>query len=117
MKIVAELPDYGFEKDEIRNGVTYFRNPCTVSINQFFGIEINDFACEVAKTAMWISDCQMDTEAEEMFNLPIKSFPLDNYSNIHREDALTTDWNNVIPAKKLNYIIGNPPFEGSQVMD
>ena len=117
MKIVAELPDYGFEKDEIRNGVTYFRNPCTVSINQFFGIEINDFACEVAKTAMWISDCQMDAETEEMFNLPIKSLPLDNYSSIHREDALTADWNNVISARKLNFIIGNPPFEGSQVMD
>ena len=112
-----ELPDYGFEKDEIRNGVTYFRNPCTVSISQFYGIEINDFACEVAKTAMWISDCQMDAETEELFNLPIKSFPLDNYKNIHREDALTTDWNTVIQAKKLAFIIGNPPFEGSQVMD
>lgn len=117
MEIIMELPDYGFEKDEIRNGVTYFRNPCTVSISQFYGIEINDFACEVAKTAMWISDCQMDAETEELFNLPIKSFPLDNYKNIHREDALTTDWNTVIQAKKLAFIIGNPPFEGSQVMD
>lgn len=117
MRIVAELPDYGFEEDEIRNGVTFFRNPCAVSINQFFGLEINDFACEVAKTAMWISDCQMDAETEELFNLPIKSFPLDNYGNIHREDALIIDWNIVVPAKKLSYIIGNPPFEGSQVMD
>lgn len=117
MKVIAELPDYGFEKDEIRNGITYFINPCTVSISQFFGIEINDFACEVAKTAMWISDCQMDAEAEELFNLPIKTFPLDKYSNIHRNDALTTDWESIIPARKLNYIIGNPPFEGSQVMD
>ena len=117
MEIIMELPDYGFEKDEIRNGVTYFRNPCTVSISQFYGIEINDFACEVAKTAMWISDCQMDAETEELFNLPIKSFPLDKYSNIHCQDALITDWNTVISAKKLNFIIGNPPFEGSQVMD
>lgn len=117
MEIIIELPDYGFEKDEIRNGVTFFRNPCTVSINQFFGIEINDFACEVAKTAMWISDCQMDAETEELFSLPIKSFPLENYKNIHRQDALITDWNDVISAKKLSYIIGNPPFEGSQVMD
>lgn len=117
MEIITELPDYGFEKDEIRKGVTYFRNPCTVSINQFYGIEINDFACEVAKTAMWISDCQMDAEIEELLNLPIKSLPLDKYSNIHRKDALITDWNDVIPAKKLCYIIGNPPFEGSQVMD
>ena len=117
MEIITELPDFGFEKDEIRNGVTYFRNPCTVSISQFYGIELNDFACEVAKTAMWISDCQMDAETEELFSLPIKSLPLDKYSNIHCKDALFTDWNSVIPAKKLNYIIGNPPFEGSQVMD
>lgn len=117
MEIINELPDLGFEQGEIRNGVTYFRNPCTVSISQFYGIEINDFACEVAKTAMWISDCQMNAETEELFNVPIKSLPLVNYSNIHCKDALITDWNDVIPAKKLNYIIGNPPFEGSQVMD
>ena len=117
MRIIAELPDFGFEKDEIRNGITYFRNPCTVSISQFYGIEINDFASEVAKTALWISDCQMDAEMEEMFSLSIKTFPLEKYSNIHRNDALTTDWNSVISAKKISYIIGNPPFEGSQVMD
>ena len=117
LEIIMELPNNGFEKDEIRNGVAYFRNPCTVSIGQFYGIEINDFACEVAKTAMWISDCQMDAEAEELFNLPIRSFPLDKYSNIHCKDALVIDWNSVVPARRLNFIIGNPPFEGSQVMD
>ncbi len=117
IKVISELPDNGIAAYEIRTGVEILENPCKVSIKQFYGIEINDFACEVAKTAMWISNCQMDAETKELFNVSISSLPLDKYKNIHKEDALIIDWETVIPAKKISFIIGNPPFEGSQVMD
>ena len=89
-----------------------FVNPIKVSINQFYGIEINDFAVTVAITALWISEAQMLTETEHIIHQDIDFLPLRSYTNIHEGNALRIDWETIIPKDHLNYIIGNPPFCG-----
>ena len=89
-----------------------FVNPIKVSINQFYGIEINDFAVTVATTALWISEAQMLTETEHIIHQDIDFLPLKSYTNIHEGNALRIDWETIIPKDHLNYIIGNPPFCG-----
>lgn len=83
-----------------------------VSIKQFYGIEINDFAVTVAKTALWIAEAQMLQETEEIANMNLAFLPLKNYANIVKGNALAMDWGDIVPKDKLNYIIGNPPFVG-----
>ena len=83
-----------------------------VSIGQFYGIEINDFAVTVAKTALWIAESQMMKETEEILNANLDFLPLKSYANIVEGNALRTDWETVVPKDKLNYIMGNPPFVG-----
>ena len=83
-----------------------------VSIGQFYGIEINDFAVAVASTALWISESQMLRETEHIIARHLDPLPLKTYTNIHEGNALRMDWNEVVPASELNYISGNPPFLG-----
>ena len=89
-----------------------FSNPIKVSINQFYGIEINDFAVTVATTALWISEAQMLSMTERIIHQDIDFLPLKTYSNIVEGNALRIDWESVVPKEKLDYIIGNPPFVG-----
>ena len=83
-----------------------------VSIGQFYGIEINDFAVTVAKTALWIAESQMMKETEVIAHVNLDFLPLKSYANIVEGNALRTDWETVVPKDKLNYIMGNPPFVG-----
>ncbi len=83
-----------------------------VSIGQFYGIEINDFAVTVAKTALWIAESQMMKETEDILSTNIDFLPLKSYANIVEGNALRVDWDSVVPKDKLNYIMGNPPFVG-----
>ena len=87
-------------------------NPIKVSIQQFYGIEINDFAVTVATTALWISEAQMLAETEKIISRDIDFLPLKSYTNIKEGNALRMDWESVVPKNKLNYIMGNPPFVG-----
>ena len=91
-----------------------FADPIKVSINQFYGIEINDFACSVAQTALWIAEAQMMQETDEIVCFNLDPLPLKTYTNIHEGNALRMDWNEVVPAGELDYIMGNPPFVGYQ---
>ena len=91
-----------------------FGNPIKVSIGQFYGIEINDFAVTVAKTALWIAESQMMKETEDVVHMSLDFLPLKSYANITEGNALRLDWNSVVPKEKLNYIMGNPPFVGHQ---
>lgn len=84
-----------------------------VKINQFYGIEINDFAVAVAKTALWIAESQMLAETEGIVNQNFDFLPLKSNANIVEGNALRMDWNDLCPANELSYIIGNPPFVGS----
>ncbi len=83
-----------------------------VSIGQFYGIEINDFAVTVAKTALWIAESQMMKETESIVHKSLNFLPLKSYANIIEANALRIDWETVVPKKKLNYIMGNPPYMG-----
>lgn len=83
-----------------------------VSIGQFYGIEINDFAVTVAKTSLWIAESQMMKETEEIVNANLDFLPLKSYANIVEGNALRMDWESVVPKEKLDYIMGNPPFVG-----
>ena len=91
-------------------------SPVKVSIHQFYGIEINDFAVTVATTALWISEAQMLTKTEQIVQHDIDFLPLKSYANIVEGNALRVDWNEVVPAEKLDYIMGNPPFVGFTFM-
>lgn len=85
-----------------------------VHIDQFYGIEINDFAVSVAKAALWIAEHQMMLETEDIIQRDLDFLPLKSYSNIHEGNALRMDWGEIVPKDKLNYIMGNPPFRGHQ---
>lgn len=91
-------------------------SPIKVNINQFYGIEINDFAATVATTALWISESQMLAETERIIKHDIDFLPLKSNANIHEANALRIDWATVVPKDRLNYIIGNPPFVGARIM-
>lgn len=87
-------------------------NPIKVGIGQFYGIEINDFAVTVAKTALWIAEAQMMHETEEIIQCTLDFLPLKSYANITEGNSLRIDWESVVPKEKLSYIMGNPPFVG-----
>lgn len=85
-----------------------------VTIQNFYGIEINDFAVSVAKTALWIAESQMLEETKEIVYANWDFLPLKTYSHIHEGNALTMDWNVVLPNYACHYIMGNPPFIGTK---
>ena len=87
-----------------------------VNIAQFYGIEINDFACTVAKTALWIAESQTLKETSAIAGRAIDFLPLKTNAYIHEGNALRVDWAEVIAPEKLNYIMGNPPFVGARLM-
>ena len=89
-------------------------DPIQVSIGQFYGIEINDFAVTVAKTALWIAESQMMKATEEILHKELDFLPLKTNANIVEGNALRLDWESVVPKDRLNYIMGNPPFVGHQ---
>ena len=91
-------------------------NPIKVSIRQFYGIEINDFAAAVAKTALWIAESQMMKETEDIVHMSLDFLPLKSYANIVEGNALRLDWESVVPKAQLDYIMGNPPFVGARLM-
>lgn len=93
--------DLDYEKDVIQ-----------VKISQFYGIEINDFAADVARTALWISEAQMMEETQAILQQNMDVLPLKTNSNIRVGNALRMDWNEVIQAAEVDYLIGNPPFKG-----
>jgi len=93
-----------------------FDNFIEVTIGQFYGIEINDFAVTVAKTALWIAESQMMKETEDIIHMNLDFLPLKSYTNIIEGNALRIDWEDVVPKHELNYIMGNPPFVGARLM-
>ena len=98
----------GFEEEEF--------NPIKVSIQQFYGIEINDFAVSVAKTAIWIAEAQMFKETEAIIHKELDFLPLKSYSNIFEGNAAEIEWESIVPKSKASYILGNPPFVGTNYM-
>ena len=84
-----------------------------ISINQFYGIEIEDWPAEIAHVSMWLMQHLMNQETNARFGSNIESIPLKSSATIVTTNALTTDWNTVLPAEECSYILGNPPFGGT----
>lgn len=91
-------------------------SPIKVGIDQFYGIEINDFAVSVAKTALWIAESQMFRETEDVCLMVVEFLPLKTNANIVEGNALRLDWNTIVQKDELTYIMGNPPFIGASMM-
>lgn len=87
-------------------------SPIQVSIDQFYGIEINDFAVTVAKTALWIAESQMMKETEDIVHMELDFLPLTTNAFIVEGNSLQIDWESVVPKYQVSYIMGNPPFVG-----
>ena len=98
----------GFEEEEF--------NPIKVKITQFYGIEINDFAVSVAKTAIWIAEAQMFQETEGIVHREMDFLPLTTNANIHEGNALQMEWKGILPPSDHVKIMGNPPFVGARQM-
>ena len=89
---------------------------CKINVDQFYGIEIEEFPCQIAVVGMWLIDHQMNTLVSEHFGLYFARLPLEKSATIVHGNALGIDWNNVVPKGRLNYILGNPPFGGARLM-
>jgi len=87
-----------------------------VTLDQFYGVEINDFAVSVAKTALWIAESQMFEETQNLIYSNMDFLPLESYTNIIEGNALEMNWHDIIDKRDLDYIIGNPPFVGARLM-
>lgn len=108
-KILSEL-----HNDQTMLGLSEQHSPLKVSLKQFHGIEINDFAVNVAKTAMWIADLQANAETETVVYSQIEDLPLQDSAHVVHGNALQIDWAEVLDPAECNYIIGNPPFVGAR---
>lgn len=87
-------------------------SPVLVSLKNFHGIEINDFACAVARTALWIAEKQADADTLNIVRQIRNELPLTDYGTIHQGNALRMNWNDVVQVNDSTYICGNPPFIG-----
>ncbi|WP_201257716.1 class I SAM-dependent DNA methyltransferase [Luteimonas sp. JM171] len=87
-----------------------------VDVDQFYGIEIEEFPAQIAQVAMWLMDHQMNLRVAEMFGEYFARLPLVKAPTIVHGNALRIDWNDVVPADRLSYILGNPPFVGAKLM-
>lgn len=96
--------------------LAHVRDHVLVDVDQFFGIEIEEFPAQIAKLAMWLMDHQMNLRVSEQFGENMVRLPLKKSATIVHGNALRLDWNDVVPASKLSYILGNPPFIGSKLM-
>lgn len=88
-----------------------------VDVDQFYGIEIEEFPSQIAQVAMWMTDHQMNQLVSEEFGDYFVRLPLKKSAVIANKNALRIDWAEVVPPEKLNYIVGNPPFIGAMVMN
>ena len=113
-KVVFELKSEPEQASISFEGVDMGDEEVMVSLRNFHGIEIEDFACCVAKTALWIAEKQADSETASVTTRVYNPLPLTDYESITQGNALRMDWNEVVPADRVTHICGNPPFIGHQ---
>jgi len=96
--------------------LAHVRDHVLVDVDQFYGIEIEEFPAQIAQVAMWLMDHQMNLLVAEQFGENVTRLPLKKSATIVHGNALRIDWGDVVPVKELDYILGNPPFIGSKLM-
>ncbi len=89
----------------------------SVDVDQFYGIEIEEFPAQIAQVALWLMDHQMNVRVSEEFGMYFARIPLKTSPHIVNDNALTLDWNDVLVAERASYVFGNPPFVGAKFMD
>jgi len=87
-----------------------------VNVEQFYGIELEDFPCQIATVGMWLIDHQMNLRASDQFGLHYVRLPLTQSATVVHGNALRLDWESIVPKQELSYILGNPPFVGSKML-
>ncbi len=112
IKNIIELDKTVFDKQIALGELGSANSVIKVSLSQFYGIEINDFAVSVAKTALWIAESQMLNETAAIVYHNIDFLPLKSYVNIIEGNALQLTWNDILSPNDCSYIMGNPPFVG-----
>jgi hypothetical protein len=85
-----------------------------VNVDQFYGIEIEEFPAQIAQVALWLVDHQMNLRVSVEFGLYFARIPLKSTPHIQHGNALRVDWNDVLPAQRCSYVLGNPPFIGKK---
>ncbi|MCB0532592.1 MAG: class I SAM-dependent DNA methyltransferase [Saprospiraceae bacterium] len=101
------------ELNKSGQGFLDVREIIRVDVDQFAGIEIDEFAVRIAETAMWLIDHQMNQRVSDEFGQYFVRLPLTKAAKIVHGNALRLDWSEVVPKEQLNYILGNPPFIGT----
>ncbi|QIY83704.1 class I SAM-dependent DNA methyltransferase [Chryseobacterium sp. NEB161] len=105
-----------YKKGDQVQGVLDLRDILFLNVNMMYGIEYEEFPARIAEVAMWLIDHQMNQIIGLEFGQNIALIPLKQSANILHTNALSTDWETLVPKTELNYILGNPPFVGSKVM-
>jgi hypothetical protein len=115
-RMELDLIDRLFSKGGQSKGLLDISTMIRVSVEQFFGIEIDESAAHIAQVAMWITDHQLNLEAADRFGSTRPSVPLVHSPHIRHGNALQVDWEDVLPAGECTYIVGNPPFVGAKYL-
>jgi hypothetical protein len=111
LRAAHELSDHKGQKS------VDIHNLIGVNVDQFHGIEIEEFPAQIAQVALWLMDHQMNMRASEEFGLYFARIPLKSTPQIRHGNALRTDWNEVLVAERCHYVLGNPPFVGAKFLD
>jgi hypothetical protein len=101
-------------KDEKSAMLLSLHSFLTINVDQFYGIEIEEFPCQIAQVALWLIDHQMNQLVSQEFGIYFARIPLTTSPHIVHDNALQTDWSSLLSAERLSYIISNPPFVGKQ---
>jgi hypothetical protein len=88
-----------------------------IDVDQFYGIEIEEFPAQIAQVALWLTDHQMSMKILVEFGAYFARIPLKATPHIVCANALQTDWASVLPPERCSYVLGNPPFVGAKFMD
>lgn len=102
------------KKEKNRELFDVAEKECLVNVDQFYGIEIEEWPARIAEVAMWLMDHVMNREFSDIFGGYFTRLPLTAKANIHHGNALRMDWNELLPATECSYVLGNPPFIGAK---
>ena len=104
-------------KEDLKDGILYIdiSNLSLIDVDNFYGIEINEFPAKIAEVALWLMDHLMNLKLSVKFGRAFERIPLKKSAVIKNENALMVDYKNIIDVKELSYILGNPPFVGARM--
>jgi hypothetical protein len=101
---------------QLRFGDNPLEREILCNVDQFYGIEYEDFPCQIAQVGLWLTDHQWNNEVAEHFGIPFVRLPLRQSATIAHGNALRLDWEGIVPKAQLSYVLGNPPFVGARIM-